>query len=413
MTTALLLGGVLLLLALADASVRRLPLSPALLYLGVGWAAGAVLGTPGPQAMLDAAPRVLEVTELVVLVSLLAVGLRLKVPPQLRAWAVALRLAGPGMVATMLLAALAATALLGLPWPAALLLAGILAPTDPVLASEVQIRSADDRDAVRLSLSAEGGLNDGTALPGVMLALGMLGLHTLGPWAGHWLWADLLWPIGGGVGVGLLLGLGIGQVLRRRLAAGDPMARDELLYVGAVVLCYGVAQLTRTSTFVVSFTVGATMLLPLAGDALAEPAHSLSQRLHGFGARIERLVEAAMVLALGVALNGIVPTTAQFAFAAVLVFVVRPLAVFAIVRPSHMPTHQRRLLAWFGIRGIGSLYYLSFALHHGVQGVLAHTLVATTLACIAVSIVTHGISATPVMARYQQRRTPPPPAPPS
>ena len=366
---------------------------------------------PARRRCSTPAPQALGITELVVLVSLLAVGLRLQVPPRVRAWAVALRLAGPGMVATIVFAAVAATVVLGLPWPAALLLAAILAPTDPVLASEVQIRSGDDRDAVRLSLSAEGGLNDGTALPGVMLALGMLGLHTLGPWAGRWLWDDLLWPIGGGVVVGVALGQGLGQLLRRRLAGGDPLARDELLYVGAVVLCYGVAQLTRTSTFVVTFCVGATMLLPLAGQALAAPAQSLSQRLHAFGARIERLVESAMVLAIGVALNGIAPSAAQFAFALVLVFLVRPLAVFAVVRAPHMPSHQRRLLAWFGIRGIGSLYYLMFALEHGVGGVLAHTLVATTLACIAVSIVTHGISATPVMARYQ-RRAPRPPGPP-
>lgn len=406
MTTALLLGAVLLLLAVTDTAVRRLPLSPALLYLGIGWIAGALLGGPGPEVMLAAAPHAVGVTELVVLVSLVAVGLRLRVPPRLGAWAVALRLAGPGMVATMVFGAAAAAVVLGLPWPAALLLAAILAPTDPVLASEVQIRSGDDRDAVRLSLSAEGGLNDGTALPGVMLALGMLGLHTLGPWASAWLWHDLVWPIGGGVAVGVALGLGLGQLMRRRLAAGDPLARDELIYVGAVVLSHGVAQLTRTSTFVVAFCAGATLLLPLGGT---DPAKALCNRLHAFGERIERLVESAMVLAIGVALHGISPSPMQFAFAVVLVLLVRPLAVFAVVRGHQMPGHQRRLVAWFGIRGIGSLYYLAFALAQGVGGALAHTLVATTLACIAVSIVSHGVSATPLMTRYQRRRARPPP----
>ena len=406
MTTALLLGGVLMLLAVTDTAVRRLPLSPALLYLGIGWIAGALLGSPGPETMLAAAPHAVGVTELVVLVSLVAVGLRLRVPPRLGAWAVALRLAGPGMVATMLFGACAAAVVLGLPWPAALLLAAILAPTDPVLASEVQIRSGDDRDAVRLSLSAEGGLNDGTALPGVMLALGMLGLHTLGPWGSGWWWHDLVWPIGGGVAVGVVLGLGLGQVMLRRLAAGDPLARDELIYVGTVVLGYGVAQLTRTSTFVVAFCMGATLLMPLGRS---DPGLALSDRLHAFGARIERLVESAMVLAIGVALHGIWPSPLQFVFAVVLVMLVRPLAVFAVVRGAHMPGHQRRLIAWFGIRGIGSLFYLAFALEHGVGGALAHTLVATTLACIAVSIVSHGVSATPLMTRYQRRgaRRPP------
>ena len=182
LTAALvLLGLVVLALALADRPVKRLPLSPALIYLSVGWLAGAVLGAPAPQALELHAPVLMLVLELAVLVSLLAVGLRLRVLPTFKSWRLALLLAGPGMVITIGLAAMAAFWLLDLAWPAALLLAAIMAPTDPVLASDVQIRSDQDRDVVRLAITAEGGINDGTALPAVMLALGLMGLHALGP----------------------------------------------------------------------------------------------------------------------------------------------------------------------------------------------------------------------------------------
>ncbi len=401
-----MLGLVVLALALADRPVKRLPLSPAVIYLGVGWLAGALLGAPPAQQLQTHASVLTLVLELAVLVSLFAVGLRLRVMSNFKAWRVALLLAGPGMVATILMAAVVAHALLGLPWPAALLLAAIVAPTDPVLASDVQIRSEQDRDAVRLAVTAEGGLNDGAALPAVMLALGLLGLHALGPGGSRWWWADMAWPIGGGAALGAALGGLLGWALKRRALRADTLDRDELIYAGALLLALGLARATATSSFVLVFVVGVTMLLPLSGL----PHQGLAERLQAFGARCERLVEAATVLAAGVMLNaadlGWPALAHALPFALAMAMVVRPLAVLACVRRSLLPGSQRRLVAWFGIRGIGSLFYLLFVLQHGVAGVLAQQLVSATLVCVAVSIVLHGVSATPLMARYQQRKRP-------
>lgn len=401
-----MLGLVVLVLALADRPVQRLPLSPAVIYLGVGCLAGWLLGAPKAQVLQTHAPVLTLVLELAVLVSLFAVGLRLRVMSTFTAWRAALLLAGPGMVATILLAAVAAYALLGLAWPAALLLAAIVAPTDPVLASDVQIRSEQDRDVVRRAVTAEGGLNDGAALPAVMLALGLLGLHALGPGGSRWWWADLVWPIGGGAALGAALGGLLGWALKWRALRADTLDRDELIYAGALLLALGLARATATSSFVLVFVVGVTMLLPLRGL----PHQGLAERLQAFGARCERLVEAATVLAAGVMLNAADlgwPALAQaLPFALVMAVVVRPLAVMACVRRPLLPGHQRRLVAWFGIRGIGSLFYLLFVLEHGVAGALAQQLVAATLVCVAVSIVLHGVSATPLMARYQQRKRP-------
>ena len=401
LTAALvLLGLVVLALALADRPVKRLPLSPALIYLSVGGLAGAVLGAPAPHALELHAPVLVLVLELAVLVSLFAVGLRLRVLPTFKSWRLALLLAGPGMVITIGLAAIAAFWLLDLAWPAALLLAAIMAPTAPVLASDVQIRSEQDRDVVRLAITAEGGINDGTALPAVMLALGLMGLHALGPHGDHWWWADLVWPIGGGAALGAGLGLLLGWALKRRALGDDPLERDELIYAGALLLALGLARATATSSFVLVFVAGATLLLPLRGMA----QQGLSERLHAFGARCERLVEAATVLAVGVMLNSVALGWPEIAFALVMALAVRPLAVWAVVRRAALAGSQRQLVAWFGIRGIGSLFYLLFVLQHGVSGSLAQRLVSATLVCVAASIVLHGVSATPLMARYHRRK---------
>lgn len=413
LTAALLLmGAVLVVLALADWPLRPWPLSPAVIYLAVGAAAGALWGAPDTALLVQQAAPLAFTTELAVLVSLFAVGLRLRVPPAPRVWRVALLLAGPGMVVTIALAMLAAHLLLGLPWAAALLLASVVAPTDPVLASDVQIESSEDRDVVRLSLTAEGGLNDGSALPGVMLALGLLGLHGLGPAGVRWWWADFVWPIGGGALLGVAIGWLLGQALRWRLTRGDTIARDELVYVGAVALSYGLARAVQASSFVVAFAAGVMLLLPLrglladsaAGSPARASAEALKERLHGFGARIERLIEAGLVLAVGGALSGVGAGWLDVGFALLVIGAVRPASVLAVVRRTAMPPSQRRLVGWFGIRGIGSLFYLMFVLEHGLPGELAQTLVTATLTCVAVSIVLHGMSATPLMAAYKRRR---------
>ena len=401
LTAALvLLGLVVLVLALADGPVKRLPLSPATIYLGVGWLAGAVLGAPPAQSLQTYAPVLVLVVELAVLVSLFAVGLRLRVMPKLKSWRAALLLAGPGMVITIVLAAVAAHWLLNMDWPVALLLAAIMAPTDPVLASDVQIRSDQDRDAVRLAITAEGGINDGAALPAVMLALGLMGLHSLGPGGAQWWWADLAWPIGGAAAIGAALGLLLGWGLKWRALREDTLERDELIYAGALLLALGLARATATSSFVVVFVAGVTLLLPVRGMV----QQGLAERLHAFGARCERLVEAATVLALGVMMNAVEIGWPELAFALVLAVAVRPLAVLAVVRRTSLPGNQRRMVAWFGIRGIGSLFYLLFVLEHGVSGNVAQHLVSATLVCVAASIVLHGVSATPLMAHYQKRR---------
>jgi len=404
----LLFGTVLLALALAHRLLRRLPMTAAVVYLAAGWLAGLLLGAP-PMDLWTRHASVLALgTELALLMSLFAVGLRLRVAPDLSSWKLALLMAGPGVVLAIVLGCAAGVWLLALPWPAALLLACILAPTDPVLASEVQVRSETDRDALRLALTAEGALNDSSVSPAVMLALGLMGLHALGvggPLGSlHWWLQDLLWPMAGGALLGLGLGALLGQLLRLRWAQGELLVRDELLYAGTVALACGLARLSFTSTFVVVFCTGLVLLQALRAETSGDAGFSLPERFHAFGSRIERLVEAVSVLALGLALHSVRITAWTLAFALVLVLLVRPLSVLPLLGGKQLLPSQRRLLAWFGIRGLGSLFYLSHALENGLAGPQAEALIAATLVSIALSILLHGVSATPMMTAYRQRR---------
>jgi NhaP-type Na+/H+ or K+/H+ antiporter len=408
----LLVGSVLVVIGLTGRVVNRLPLSPAIIYLAVGWLIG-----PAGADLLSVDPiddaAVLEVlTEIAVLITLFAVGLRVQLPPGSGGWRVPVRLAGIGMVITTALGALAAWAVLGLPWAAAVLLAAVLAPTDPVLASDVQVDAPDDRDAVRLSITVEGGLNDGTAFPAVMLALGLFGVHELGAFGWRWLAVDVLWAVAGGLALGWACGIGMGHVVSRLRAGGAVPEQEELLVFGVIALTYGLALLLRTYGFVAVFAAGVALAhheLQLrrglaAGKAPSDEDASHSMRLMRCAGQCESLAEVAVVLVIGAALGTIEWQPALLGFAAAMMFVVRPLMVLLLVRPSHLGQSQRRLVAWFGIRGVGTVYYLSYALHHGVPDDAAQLVAHATYATIAMSIVLHGISSTPLMERYRRRR---------
>jgi sodium/hydrogen antiporter len=408
--TLLLLGTVLLAMCLLELHVTRWPMSPATVYLAVGWVAGwmAQGHVTTPPTAPARADMLVIITEIAVLISLFAVGLQLRVPWTLRGWRAATVLASATMLATIALATLAGFWLMpGLGWAGAMLLAGILAPTDPVLASEVQIRSHDDRDAVRVALTAEGGLNDGTALPVVMLALGLLGIGELGAHGTRWLWHDLAWPIAGGALLGWGFGRVLGKVIHALLRHGHGLCWDELLYLGIITVAYGLSRVTETSSFLFVFAAalglfhrspGVTASLARAG---VEP-DELSARLLAFGHRCGRLVEVVMVLLLGFAMPWVHWRGEPLVYAALLLVVIRPLSVY-LTQPG-LPATQRRLIAWFGIRGVGSLFYLALVIDSGLSPALCVALVNATLPAIALSIVLHGVSATPLMTLYQKRR---------
>jgi sodium/hydrogen antiporter len=399
----LLAGSMLVLMAFAARWVQRLPLSPAIAYMTVGYALGPGGAHYFTYDLQQHALPTEILAEVAVLISLFAVGLRLQ-PVWNNGWRAALRLAGIGVAVTTVLAATAAWAVLGLSVAAALLLAAVLSPTDPVLASEVQVKEAGDRDAVRLALTAEGGLNDGTAFPAVMLALGLFGVHSLGDFGWRWVAVDLFWAVSAALLLGWACGWSTGWLLHRLRRTTHLPRNEEFLVLGVIAVTYGATLLIHAYGFVAVFVAA----LALAHAERARPVQrshddvTHSSNLIHFTGQCERLLEMAVVVLVGVALGNVAWSWPLVAFALIMLLIVRPFVVFAVVPKHVLSSPQRRLAAWFGIRGIGSIYYIAYAITHGAPWDAAKQVVDATLVTIALSVLLHGISATPVMAQYQR-----------
>jgi NhaP-type Na+/H+ or K+/H+ antiporter len=418
-------------MALGSTVLQRLPLSTGIIYLLVG------LGvSPLWLGLLPLDPRasshVLErMAEVVVLMSLFTAGLKLSPGLGDRRWALPVRLALNSMVITVALVTLVAWSVLGWPLGACVLLGAILAPTDPVLASEVQLQEAGDRDKLRFALTGEGGLNDGSAFPFVLLGLGLLGLHDLGHMGLRWVAVDVLWTTAAGLGTGWVLGIAIGRlVLFLRSKHKEAVGLDDFLALGLIGLSYGCALLLHASGFLAVFAAGVAlrrlqqrqspgqasaqqvekaMAHPdrsMADNLAVDPRHAsafMAQAVLLFNEQAERIGEVAIVIAIGAMLWAVPWVDASWWFVPLLLLVIRPLSVALGIRGAGASRSQRWLIGWFGIRGVGSLYYLMYALNHGVSGPVADQLVGLTLAVVIASIVVHGVSVTPLMAAYEKR----------
>jgi len=428
---AVIVGTLLTTMALSSTLLKRLPLSTGMLYL----AAGAVLG-PAGWALMSPDPikysLILErMAEVAVLVSLFAAGLKLGVPLKDKRWFLPLRLAFISMTFTIAMITLVMVFGFGLSLGAAIMLAAILAPTDPVLASDVQVENGNDRDRLRFSLTGEGALNDGAAFPFVMLGLGLLGLHDLGVGGWRWVAVDVVWAIFGG----LLLGAGLGKLIGKlvvylRSRHKESIGLDEFLLLGLIALSYGISILCHAYGFLAVFAAGLAlqhvkeqepaknsvepMALPVvlesqeAHEALAtDPEHAsayMMQAVRGFNEQLEHIGEVAVVLVVGAMLAFTSFNLNAILFALLFFMVIRPIATWLGLIGADVSGDQRRLISWFGIRGIGSIYYLMYAINRGLPNSLAEFIIAITLTTVAASIVLHGISVTPLMSLYARRK---------
>jgi NhaP-type Na+/H+ or K+/H+ antiporter len=424
----LIAGALLISMGLMESALQRLPLSPAMFYLPVGFALG-----PSGLKMVDIdithnAALLTVITEIALLISLFTVGLKLRVPLSDKIWWLPIRLGFIAMVVTTALLTVAGLFILDLPLGAAILLGAILAPTDPVLASDVQVKDVGDRDRIRFSLSGEGGMNDGSAFPLVMLGLGLLAVPEAAPYTSGRGMLLTLWGIAAGVASGWLMGWGVGRLvvyLRRHYQWA--LGMEEFLTLGLIALSYGFAQLVHGIGFVAVFATGVAVRRieykasgakdpdavigriavgdeeNVATDPEKAPAY-MTEMVLGFNKQLEHIAEFAMVLLVGVLLSGTGFSFEGFAVAALLFFLVRPVAVSIALIGARRSRLEHFLMAWFGIRGIGSLYYLMFALQYQWLSYLTQRFLSIVVTVIAISVVVHGVSSTPLMDLYYRNK---------
>ena len=424
-------GVLLVSVAVSGALLKNKWLAPVHLLLLGGIAAGPLgLGIINLDFVKHA--KLLEVaSEIAVIVSLYAAGVKMRVSLNSTRWITPLILASVTMLLTVALTAVLGSWLFSLSLPAAILLGAVLAPTDPVLADKVQVEHPRDDDRLRQSLTGEAGLNDGTAFPFVLLAVGLCDprLHELGPGLSTWFMVDLVWKVLGGLSFGAGAGYTLGKlILWVRSKSGTDEGSEELLAIGLIAIVYGVALLINTYAFLAVFAAAVSLrrieILGLkqnhkekhhhrsANDADAEAEKKQSDAAFlreqtSVGSALEKISQVFLVVIVGVLL-----TTEGFldwqlwAFALAMLFVVRPLAVIATLHTSTIDRTQKNLIAWFGVRGIGTIYYLAHAISLGVDQAIGDEvpiLIGCCLTTIMLSIFLHGTSDTPMMRWYTSR----------
>ncbi len=401
------LGVVVLLVAWLPFALKTLPFSLSVVCVGLGaglFGLGWLEFDPNPRTYDTVVEKLCEA---VVVISLMGAGLKIDRKIGLRAWATTWRLLGIAMPMTILAVTLLAFYVLGLPLAMALLLGAALAPTDPVLASEVQVgkpRSGGE-DEVRFALTSEAGLNDGLAFPFVHLALvfgvaaGASGAWPGLPMLGEWMLSDVVWRIGAGVGVGWLVGRGLGWLTFGRWGSQLSGTRDGLVAIGATFVAYAIAEVCHGYGFLAVF-VAALVLRD------AERNHEYHEALHDFSEQIERLLMMLVLVLFGGAITTGLFTNVTWTdclVALAIVFLIRPLAGWISLLGSGHPAKARGLISFFGIRGIGSFYYVAYGVNHG-QFASSERLWAITGLVVLISILVHGISATPAMRWIDRAR---------
>ncbi len=412
--------GIGLMLAVAfERLLARVGLSLPIFYVAAGYTLWSLpLGLPHFNPTVDGfdALTLEYVTEFIVVASLMAAGIAIDRPVSWINW----RQIWPLLVVAMPLTIGAVAVLgwwaMGLAPASAILLGAALAPTDPVLARSVQVGPPGEnkRHDVRFSLTVEAGLNDGFAFPFTHLAIAAVGMTALGGWTFEWAALDLVWRIAAGCAVGWAVGRGGAWYVFEREADApiEAIEKDEdgadaprystsegLIVLGALLLAYGLAELAEGYGFLAVF-VGAVTARQRENRSRY---HKIS---HHFIDQIAQIVLVAVLLGFGAMLASGVLDALDMTAALIglgLIFVIRPIAGYLAEWRSDLPRAGSFAIAFLGVRGMGSIYYLAYAQNHAAFGGL-DVLWSTVSFAILASIVVHGILAAPLLSYVERRR---------
>jgi NhaP-type Na+/H+ or K+/H+ antiporter len=415
----IIIGLALLVTTVLPRLLSKFPFSMPIVLLSLGYAAVALplgLEAPDPKEHGDYAEHL---TELGVIIAIMGVGLKIDRPPSLKGWSGTWRLLGITMILTIGLSALVGWWVAAFAPATAMLLGAVIAPTDPVLASDVEVGAPGEgsedeetedtdnsgqgeEDELRFSLSSEAGINDGLAFPftNMAIAMAIAGAHPAN-WIGTWLLINVLFELG----VATIVGLGLGYLIARTLMAMPSKthlakAMTGLGALAATLLIYGVTEYAGGYGFIATF-LGAVTIRNYHRD------HEYQEAMHILMEKMERILTAVILIALGGAIAGGLLNALSWPLvisAILIIFVVRPLSgILGMIGFTRAPWRERLAISFLGIRGIGSLYYLSYALNEedfsGTDEIWA--LVALV---IVISIFVHGITATPITEKLDELR---------
>lgn len=389
-------GLLIALVAWLPLALHKMPLSLPIVCIAIGGALGLYAPTPAVPLPQDYPKFVEHFTEFVVIIALMGAGLKIDRIFGWRRWAVTWRLLGPTMLLTIAAVTMIGVWLLHLPLPLAILLGGVMAPTDPVLAADVQVGPprTGEEDEVRFGLTSEAGLNDGLAFPFIHLAIALAAAATTGePWATEWVVHNVLWETVAGVVIGWLVGRLFGWITFH-IPAESKLAQtgDGVIAISAALIAYGICEMANCYGFLGVFVAALSI-------RHAHRSHEFQREMHDFAEQIERIAMMAGLLLFGGALvNGLLSPLGwiDVLVAGIILLVVRP--VSAIVGLLGFKAHwtEKLTLAFFGIRGVGSFYYLAFGLNHMEAGDQSRLWALLSLV-VLISILMHGLTVTPAM----------------
>ena len=399
------LGFVLLTAARALTLEEESPFSASVVYLALGLAAAGVIHVLGLRWIdpFEDARLIEHLTEFALVVALFASGLTINRPLRWRQWRAVVGLLGLVLPLTIAAGALYGVGAMALSLGAAVALGAVLAPTDPVLAGTVGLGppgdSSEESDA-RFNLTAEAALNDGLVSPFVLLGVLILDRRGSG-WFGGWVVADLLYGSAFAVVLGALGGYVFGSFIKwlqpRHVLAPE---FDGFLVIGAVLVVYGVADALDAYGLVAVFVAGVFF-------RRYEIEHEYNVRLHRAATIAKHFAELGVIVLLGTLVTGDAfgaPGLAGWLIAPFLILVVRPLGVLLLLTRSTMSPRERIFLAWFGVKGIASLYYISFLIGRRLLPAEHRTQLFWTVAfTVMLSILVHGIGALAITRRLLGR----------
>lgn len=325
-----------------------------------------------------------------VAIALFGSGLRIDRLGGLRLWSPAVRMLVLAMPLTIASVALLGWQFAGLGAGAAILLGASLAPTDPVLAGDVQVGPPLEggEHPVRFTLTSEAGLNDGLGMPFVMLALLVLGGGSFADWGGRWLLVDMGWRIVAGAGGGVATGWLLGKLLFD-WPRGNPLADTDsgVVALAGAMLAYGLTEILHGYGFIAVFVAGIML-------RRQEERHDFHRTLHDFSTNVEHALVSVLLVALGIALPALWPalTWPLAAIGAALVFIIRPVTGWLSLAGTSLRPRERAVVAFYGVRGIGTICYLSYGLGETMIAD-ARAIWAAGAWVIVISAVVHGLTA--------------------